>query len=180
MYDAQVFHTLAAMGATGVDLFIDVHGDETLPFTFISGAEGVAAWGPRLRSLHGAFVGALSRANTDVQAQFGYEADEPLKGNLAMATNAVTQRFNCLGMTLEMPFKDSALNPDDVTTGSGFNGVRAAQVGRALVDAAAHVAPQLRGVEAPTFPLASDAYVVPVEDPDKIAAWLSANPHGPH
>ena len=173
----EVYHTLAAMDRTGVDLFIDVHGDETLPFTFISGAEGVAVWGPRLRSLHGAFVGALARANPDVQAEFGYEADEPLKGNLAMATSAVSQRFNCLGMTLEMPFKDCASNPD--AAGAGFNGVRAAHIGAAALDAAAYIASQLRGVEAPAFPLASDTYVPPVEDPDKIAAWLSAHPQGP-
>eukprot|EP00966_Prymnesium_polylepis_P070886 1646857-Prymnesium_polylepis.1 len=36
----EVHHALRAMDATGVDVFADVHGDEALPFTFVSGAEG--------------------------------------------------------------------------------------------------------------------------------------------
>ena len=175
---------LRAMDATGVDLFVDVHGDETLPFTFISGTEGVSAWGPRLRSLHGAFVGALARTNPDVQAQFGYEADAPGAANLSKANNGVCNRFGCLAMTLEMPFKDCRSNPDPELTvsesgGAGFNGERAKAVGVALLDAAAYVAPQLRGVDAPTFDAPGDAYVEPCEDYATIGAWIQANPQGP-
>ena len=44
-------------------------------------------WGPRLRSLQGAFVGAFARANPDMQARFGYEPDTPNEGNLAICSN---------------------------------------------------------------------------------------------
>ena len=44
------------MDRTGVDLFVDVHGDEALPFCFLAGSQGVPNWGPRLEALHGAFV----------------------------------------------------------------------------------------------------------------------------
>ena len=49
---------------TGVDAFLDVHGDEELPFNFLAGSEGLPNWGPRLRGLHGAFMAAYSRANS--------------------------------------------------------------------------------------------------------------------
>lgn len=45
----EVYHALAKMQVTGVDLFIDVHGDEALPFAFLAGCEGTYTWGPRDR-----------------------------------------------------------------------------------------------------------------------------------
>lgn len=35
----------------GVDLMVDVHGDEELPYCFVSGMEGVPRWGPRLQAV---------------------------------------------------------------------------------------------------------------------------------
>jgi len=42
----------------------------------------------------------------------------------------------------------------------------------ALIDSAAHVGPQLRGVAEPKFYLPDDAYVAPCEDAAKVAARL--------
>lgn len=39
------------MKETGCDLFIDVHGDEALPYNFIAGNEGIPAWDDRLQQL---------------------------------------------------------------------------------------------------------------------------------
>lgn len=168
----EVFHVLGAMDRTGVDAFVDVHGDEALPFAFCAGAEGCAVWGARIRALQGAFVGAYSRANPDMQSQFGYTPDAPLEANLAICSNQVAQRFDCLGVTLEMPFKDCAAVPRTDPDGAGFDGRRASMLGRSLLDAMAHVASQLRGVEEPSFPLEGDQYVAAVEDEGAIAAWI--------
>ena len=143
-----------------------------LPFAFIAGSEGLPCWGPRIQSLQGAFVGAYARANPDMQATFGYTPDEPLQGNLAICSNQVAQRFNCLGVTLEMPFKDSAAVPREHADGAGFDGRRASMLGHSLLDAVSHVASQLRGVEEPSFALADDAYVAAVEDEEAIAKWI--------
>ena len=98
----EVYHTLSAMEATGVDAFVDVHGDETLPFAFVAGAEGCACWGERIRALQGAFVASYARANPDMQSRFGYEVEPPLEGNMAVCSNAIAQRFDCLGVAHEM------------------------------------------------------------------------------
>ena len=50
-----------------------MHGDETLPFSFIAGAEGLACWGERIKALQAAFVASYARANPDMQSRFGYE-----------------------------------------------------------------------------------------------------------
>ena len=47
----KVYHVLNAMDATGVDVFVDVHGDEALPVAFCAGAEGLRVWGPRHKAL---------------------------------------------------------------------------------------------------------------------------------
>lgn len=167
----EVLHALAAMDVTGVDLFIDVHGDEGLPFCFTAGSEGLAVWSERHRRLHGAFMAAYSRANPDMQAAFGYDPDPPQQGNYAICSNQIAQRFDALAMTLEMPFKDCASNP--LATPLGWDGQRCAMLGAAFLDAAAHVAPQLRGVDAPVFG-AEDAYVAPTEDRATVAAYLAS------
>ena len=35
------FYRSRKMMETGVDLFLDIHGDEGLPFVFVAGTEGV-------------------------------------------------------------------------------------------------------------------------------------------
>ena len=170
----EVFHVLRSMDESGVDFFCDIHGDEALPFTFCAGGEGLPVWGPRLKALHGAFVGSYARANPDMQAKFGYEPDAPLAGNLAICSNQISNRFDCLGCTLEMPFKDAANVPRRKGEERGFDGSRAAMLGASLLDAIAYVAPNLRGVDEPSFLLPDDAYVAPVEDAAEIAKWLEA------
>ena len=103
-----------------------------------------------------------------MQAEFGYDPDPPLEGNLAVCSNQVAQRFDCLGVTLEMPFKVCASNAGEVN----FDGGRCAALGASLLDALAHVGPQLRGVAEPKFYLPDDAYVAPCEDAGKVAARL--------
>ena len=57
----EVLHVLAALQHHGCDMFMDLHGDEKLPFNFLWGSEGVPRWqqGPRLGDLQRHFVQAL-------------------------------------------------------------------------------------------------------------------------
>jgi len=52
----EVYAVLSKMDAIGCDFFLDVHGDEELPFVFFSGAEKTPVWGERIMHLHGYFI----------------------------------------------------------------------------------------------------------------------------
>lgn len=138
----EVLGVLAEMERTGVDLCLDVHGDEALPWVFLSGAEGIPRFGTRLAGLQEAFALAMQRANPDLQRVHGYPVAPPGGANLAMCTPAVAERFDCLAFTLEMPFKDNADDPDPV---EGFSPARCARLGAAAVDAMVAVLGALRG-----------------------------------
>ena len=101
-----------AMDATGVDLCFDVHGDEALPYNFIAGSQGIPGWTDRLAGLLDRFLAAYTAASPDFQTRVGYPVSAPGQANLSMCTSQVAQRFDCLAMTLEMPFKDNADAPD--------------------------------------------------------------------
>ena len=58
----EVLHVRAAMRATGVDAFLDVHGDEALPYVFTDGNERLANYSPRMAALEQGFRAALQFA----------------------------------------------------------------------------------------------------------------------
>ena len=104
---------LKRMQETGVDMFLDVHGDEALPYNFVAGCEGIPSYDERHEMLEETFKAALLAATPEFQTKFGYERDEPGKANMTVANSAVGERFKCLSYTLEMPFKDNADLPDE-------------------------------------------------------------------
>ena len=122
----EVALVMAKMKETGVDLSLDVHGDEALPYNFIAGAEGVPAFSPDDQAKLDKFLAAYKAATPAFQTKFGYPVTAPGKANLTYATTWTAHTFGCLAMTLEMPFKDDANHPDDMT---GWSPERAAQLG---------------------------------------------------
>lgn len=157
----EVYYTLRKMDETGCDFFLDVHGDEELPFNFLSGAANIPNWTPRLEALHGAFCAAYSR-HGEMQQKYGYPPNpaETVLKYMNVATNQVGHRFDCLAATLEMPFKDCLTNPDP---DYGWNPKRSRDLGASVLEAILYVAPQLRTNETPQFP-PEDAYVVTTDD----------------
>ena len=155
----EVYWILQAMQTTGVDVCLDVHGDEELPYNFLSGSEESKNWGPRLEALHGAFLASYSRANPDMQVEFGYTPPAPGEALPNIGTNAIANRFNCLSVTLEMPFKDCWSNPDPER---GWSPCRARKLGASALDALAYIQPYLcREDEFWEELLEEDAYVCP-------------------
>ena len=108
----EVFLAKQAMADTGVDFFLDVHGDESLPYCFIAGTEGLAGWDDTDQAQLDYYREHLASLNPDFQTEYGYPAKNPGEANMSMSTTQTAALYNCLAMTLEMPFKDTSATPD--------------------------------------------------------------------
>jgi len=100
-----------AMDRSGVDFAMDVHGDEAIPGVFLAGFAGIPSLTPAQARGFDLYKAILDRRTPDFQTQLGYPVARAGKGNLAMATNQIAERFGCVAMTLEMPFKDHNAAP---------------------------------------------------------------------
>jgi murein tripeptide amidase MpaA len=136
----EVFHVRAAMHEAGVDAFLDVHGDEGLPYVFVDGCERLPCFTPKQDALQRAFGAAFKRASPDFQDVHGYPGDKDTKINLTLASKYVGHAFGCLALTLEMPFKDNADLPDEAV---GWSGERSRRLGAASLEALLAVLPEL-------------------------------------
>jgi murein tripeptide amidase MpaA len=137
----EVLCVRAKMQETGVDAFLDVHGDERNPWCFLAGCEGNPGYDDRLRELENLFEQTLLELDDDFQDEYGYPRDEPGGGDLRTAGNWVGETFDCLSFTVEMPFKDAANNPDEER---GFSPERAKRLGASALEAIAACLDELR------------------------------------
>ncbi|MEO1240779.1 MAG: M14-type cytosolic carboxypeptidase [Pseudomonadota bacterium] len=137
----EVFLVREEMRKTGVDFFLDVHGDEAIPNNFLDGAEGIPAWSERHSALFDRYSTLLLEASPDFQTEVGYPTPAPGKANLDIATNYVAQTWDCLAMTLEMPFKDANVNP---APKFGWSPDRCRQLGRDNLTVMAQMVEALR------------------------------------
>lgn len=136
----EVLAVRDAMDGTGVQACLDVHGDEIIPYNFISGFHGVAGADPGRLALYDDFCAALVRHCPDFQVEHGYPRRQPGSADLTICTNQLAHRFGALAMTLEQPFKDLAERPDHP---DGWSPQRAHGLGAACVAALAEIAPRL-------------------------------------
>ena len=123
----EVWHVRAAMDETGVDFAMDIHGDESIPYVFFAGFDGIPSWTQRHADLYARFSAALAERTRDFQRQHGYPPAKEGRANLTMSTNQLAERFGAVSMTLEMPFKDHADAPDPV---HGWSPDRSKQLAR--------------------------------------------------
>ena len=137
----EVFCVRQKMMEVGVDLSLDAHGDEALPYNFVVGTEGVPGYSPRMEALENAFKSAWQATCPDFQTTQGYGVSKPGSANLTLATNWIGQHFNCLAFTIEMPFKDNDDLPDAVT---GWSGERSKKLGASVLLPILAVLHQLR------------------------------------
>ncbi len=130
-----------AMQRTGVDLFLDAHGDEAIAYNFVAGAEGIVDFTPRLQGLTDAFKTAWIASCPDFQDRVSYGPSRKTLANPTVATNWVAQHFDCLAFTIEMPFKDNTDLPDAV---AGWSGERSRKLGASVLQPVLAVLPALR------------------------------------
>ena len=137
----EVFYVREKMLATGVDMFLDIHGDEAIPFNFVAGSEGIPSYDARLENLENKFKQALLTVTPEFQDEHGYGKDKPGEANLTVASNWVGEQFNCLSYTVEMPFKDHNNQPDSLY---GWSPERSIGFGHDTLAAVLAVADDLR------------------------------------
>lgn len=137
----EVFSLRRAIAERGVDMFLDIHGDEALPYVFAAGCEGNPRYSPRLASLEADFAVTLEAADPSFQRVKGYDPDLPGEADLSCAANWIGERYDCLSLTLELPFKDDANHPNHRR---GWSPGRSESLGRALLDATLVMLPDLR------------------------------------
>lgn len=132
----EVFFVREKMQQTGVNLFLDIHGDETIPYNFVAGSEGTPSYSEKQQRLEQTFKNFLVAITPEFQTEHGYPDDEPGKANLTIATNWVGENFGCLAFTIEMPFKDNDLLPDSEM---GWSAERSRLFGKDVLTTVHHV-----------------------------------------
>jgi murein tripeptide amidase MpaA len=128
----EVYLVREKMLATGVDMFLDIHGDEAIPYNFVAGCEGIPSYDERHKDLEDSFKAAYALITPEFQDVHTYPKDEPGKANMTVACTWVGERFNCLAYTVEMPFKDNHDLPDAVY---GWSDVRSMKFGHDVLPA---------------------------------------------
>lgn len=137
----EVYLVRKKMLETGIDMFLDVHGDEALPVNFVAGCEGIVAYNERHKTLEDKFKAILLSLTPEFQDDRGYDKDEPGKANPTVGTNWVGNHFKCLAYTVEMPFKDNDLLPD---VSMGWSDIRSSLFGRDFLTGIYHMIDDLR------------------------------------
>jgi murein tripeptide amidase MpaA len=109
----EVYAVAQAISQKGVDLFLDVHGDEDIPHSFIMGGNASV-----LRQRQADFFKRrFMQAHDQFQLQHDYASYQTTGGSSccgsgcgtqalpSKATDYVDREFGCLSLLLEMPFK---------------------------------------------------------------------------
>ncbi|WP_308514782.1 M14 family metallopeptidase [Sphingomonas flavescens] len=137
----EVLYVRNAMDETGVDFAMDVHGDEAIPANFLAGFEGIPSITEGQQKLFGLFGETLERLSPDFQRSQGYEVAKPGQANMSMSTTQLAERYGCVSMTLEMPFKDNFDLPDEVY---GWSPQRSKYLASSCLDALHAILPELK------------------------------------
>jgi murein tripeptide amidase MpaA len=130
-----------AMHTTGVDLCLDVHGDEEIPYNFLAGPDGIPSLTPGQLQLVADFKRVWSEIDPELQTVHGYPPSAPGEADLRLCTNYVAEKFGCLAVTLEQPFKD---NNDRPAPETGWSPARSKALGASAVAAIEAVVDRLR------------------------------------
>jgi murein tripeptide amidase MpaA len=126
----EVFLVRQKMHEVGVDMCLDVHGDEGLPYVFVAGSESLPNFTAEQAAQQKRFSDDFKIASPDFQDEHGYGQTPFTDETLTMGSPHVTHAFGCLSLTLELPFKDNANDPDPQV---GWDGARSARLGAAVL-----------------------------------------------
>lgn len=134
----EVLYVKERIAQTGVDVFLDIHGDEGLPYVFVAGNQMIEGFTAEQMAVQKKFIEDFKQASPDFQDKFGYADNKYSADMLTLASKFIGHTYGCLALTLEMPFKDNANLPDEHV---GWDGARSAKLGEAILQ------PVLRALE---------------------------------
>ena len=137
----EVLYVRNAMDEAPPQFAMDIHGDEAIPANFLAGFEGIPSLTEGQQKLFELFSETLERLSPDFQRQQGYEIPAPGQANMSMSTTQLAERYGCVSMTLEMPFKDNSDLPDEVY---GWSPQRSKYLAYACLDALHALLPELK------------------------------------
>lgn len=126
----EVYHVKNKIHEVGCDLFLDVHGDEALPYIFLAGSEMLEGFSEQQMREQQQFSDSFCQASPDFQTKYGYEASKYNEDVLKLASKYIGHTFKCVSLTLELPFKDNANLPDPEV---GWDGARSMKLGEAML-----------------------------------------------
>ena len=132
----EVFLVQQKMNETGVDFFMDVHGDEELPYVFLGGPLEVHSVTESMRQNFRNFQEALQATNPDYKRGYEYPGGPPPNPDLRMAWNYIGETFQCLSILVEQPFKDCEHSLDTL---KGWSPERSKRLGAASLTALSSV-----------------------------------------
>lgn len=136
----EVLCVLSAMDQDPPVFAMDIHGDEAIAANFLAGFEGIPSLTERQSELYHLYARSLEAITPDFQTEQGYELAKPGEANLSMSTTQLAERFGCVSMTLEMPFKDHAPLPDPL---HGWSAERSKRLAHSCLDALHQILPEL-------------------------------------
>lgn len=128
----EVYHVRSKMQQISVDMSFDIHGDEAIPYVFLSRCVDIPNFSEKQQKLANYFKESLLIANPDYQTKYGYEDGHFSSESATLATSWIGNTFDCLAYTLEMPFKDNDNLRDEI---QGWNGYRSYLLGQSFLTA---------------------------------------------
>tara|TARA_B100000029_G_C17484641_1_gene926756 strand:+ start:42 stop:1199 length:1158 start_codon:yes stop_codon:yes gene_type:complete len=128
----EVFLVQQRMQETNVDFFMDVHGDEELPYVFLGGPLEVPSVTKKMESNFRHFQDVLQTVNPDYRRGYEYPGGPPPNPDLRMAWNYIGETYRCLSILVEQPFKDCT-HAKDIT--QGWSPERSKELGNASLTA---------------------------------------------
>lgn len=140
-YSPEVYYVRNKMDETGMNLILDIHGDEELPYNFIAASEGIPGYDQYLATMERTFIDHWMNTWPDFQDTHKYPLDHFGEANMTLCSNALAHRFCCLAFTIEMPFKDNADMPDRLY---GWSDERSRMLGGSVLNPVLHVLKDLR------------------------------------
>lgn len=135
----EVIAVRDAMKATGVHFFLDVHGEERMPYVFAQPADRTPSRHAGAVAAEHAFEALLLKKTPEYQTEHRYPTVNRTEPFMPIASTYVGHTYGCGALTLEMPFADNALLPQP----HGWSPARSKAFGVSVLEALFDLAPTL-------------------------------------